>query len=139
MPSTKLTTNPLEVVIALKTVFLLTIAAAGLFQTLSSPANANQAPEIWLSEPSFDIRGMHDPQRESSARLRREDISCYLKGLGYIYCKARGQNSYATCGHGGNKSFHYLSFGSPKNPACPAALYFGYFDNLERLPREEPN
>ena len=73
--------------------------------------------------------------------LRKDDISC-IKRTGaaiYVSCKTKYQKKYENCGHGGNASFAYLSFGSFRNPACPAAMFFGYFDDPSKLREANAN
>ena len=97
----------------------------------SSPAMAQRPSEIILTPRLFNSVSM--------PALRREDISCRkTTGAGiYMSCKTRGQASYDSCGHYYEGRIYYLSFGSLKNPACPAALYFGFFDDPKSL-REAP-
>ena len=73
---------------------------------------------------------------KNNAELRRGDVSC-AKSTGaaiYVNCKIKYPRERDTCRHYINNVIYYLSFRNSKNPACTAALYFGFFDNVRSLP-----
>jgi len=105
---------------------------AGFALTAINPAIASNEDKTLYLNRGFDLGNV------DGIIFRKDDISC-IKTTGaaiYVACKTKYQNMYESCGHGGESGFAYLSFGSFTNPACPAAMFFGYFDDLSKL-REE--
>lgn len=108
-----------------------------LYLVTCKPSSPNCSPKVveynnatYVKDQDFDLGDVH------GISFTRSDVSCRKTTAAAIYvsCKTKYQDKYESCGHGGNSGFAYLSFGSFRNPACPAAMYFGFFDDLEKLP-----